>query len=280
MGVTCHFMDDAWTIQKRILAFRVFDDAHTAHNIFRQLRIIFSEYKIENKIFAIGFDNASANTAAIPFLLDLCKPYLNGIFFHQRCACHVLNLSVQKGLETLEQFIHPIKKALMHLWKHSPTMKAWARYCKQNGRRPIKFARDVPTRWNSTYKLLAQSYEYRDLLISFIQFHVPNIQLYKEHWDACYNVFHLLNVFYNATNNLSGVYYPTTHLFIIEGLNIAGAFAHCESDIAIAETVNAIKVKWLDYYKDLPNIYLVGMVFDPCCKLESFCPYLKEYYGP
>ena len=102
IGVTCHFMDNAWNIQKRILAFRVFDDAHTAHHIYRQLRIIFSEYKIENKIFAIGFDNASANTAAISSLLDLCKPYLGGIFFHQRCACHGLNLCVKKGLETLE----------------------------------------------------------------------------------------------------------------------------------------------------------------------------------
>ena len=88
-------MDDAWTMQKIILAFRVFDDAHIAQNIYRQLRIIFSEYKIENKIFAIGFDNASINsinTVAIPSLIDLCKPFLGGTFFHQRCACHVLNM--------------------------------------------------------------------------------------------------------------------------------------------------------------------------------------------
>ncbi|KAK3211871.1 hypothetical protein Dsin_016577 [Dipteronia sinensis] len=76
IGVTCHYMDNALAIQKRILAFRVFDDKHTAANIFRHLTIIFTEYKIENKIFAIGFDNASNNTAAIPALIELCKPYL------------------------------------------------------------------------------------------------------------------------------------------------------------------------------------------------------------
>ena len=97
LSVTCHYMDnDAWTIQKRIIAFRVFNDARTVANIFRQLRIIFVEYKIENKIFTIGFDNASSNIAAIIALIDLCKPYLGGKFFHQRCACHVLNLCVQK----------------------------------------------------------------------------------------------------------------------------------------------------------------------------------------
>ncbi|KAK3199172.1 hypothetical protein Dsin_022587 [Dipteronia sinensis] len=188
IGVTCHYMDNAWAIQKRILAFRVFDEKHTAANIFRHLRIIFTKYKIENKIFAIGFDNASNNTAAIPALIELCKPYLGGKFFHQRCACHVFNLCVQKGLKTLEQFIQPIKDALYFLWKHPSVMKLWAAYCKQNGKRTIRFPRDVPTRWNSTYKLLARSYEYRDLLVTFIQYHVSHINLYQSHWDACSNV--------------------------------------------------------------------------------------------
>ena len=127
--------------------------------------------------------------------------------------------------------------------------------------------------------MLAQSYEYRDLLVSFIQFHVTHIELYQEHWDACYNVFNLLKVFYNTTNNLSGVYYPTNYLFIIEGLNIAGAFAHCESDIAIAEAINAMKVKWLNYYSEFPDIYLIAMVFDPRCKLVNLSYYLQGYYG-
>ncbi|KAK3225673.1 hypothetical protein Dsin_005535 [Dipteronia sinensis] len=162
IGVTCHYMDNAWTIQKRILAFRVFDEKHTTANIFRHLRIIFTEYKIENKIFAIGFDNASNNTAAIPALIELCKPYLG--------------------------------------------------------------------------------------------------------------------VFYTATNNLSGVYYPTTNLFIIESLNIAGAFAHCESDSELHESVTAMKDKWLEYYKEFPNIYLIALCFDPRCRLESLPDYLSAYY--
>ncbi|KAK3222295.1 hypothetical protein Dsin_009320 [Dipteronia sinensis] len=229
IGVTCHYMDNAWAIQKRILAFRVFDDKHTAANIFRHLRIIFTEYKIENKIFAIGFDNASNNTAAIPALIELCKHYLGA-------------------------------------------------YCKQNGKRAIRFPRDVPTHWNSTYKLLARSYEYMDLLVTFIQYHVSHINLYQSHWDACSNVCGLLKVLYTATNNLSGVYYPTTNLFIIESLNIAGAFAHCESDSELHESVTAMKDKWLEYYKEFPNIYLIALCFDPRCRLESLPDYLSVYY--
>ena len=35
MGITCHWIDDDWKIQKRIIAFHVFDDKHTANNIYR-----------------------------------------------------------------------------------------------------------------------------------------------------------------------------------------------------------------------------------------------------
>ena len=105
LGVTCHYIDNAWTIQKGIITFRVFDDTHTAPNIFRQLKIIFDEYKFENKIFAIGFDNVFNNSTDIPSLIDLCKPYFGGKYFHQRCACHVLNLCVQNGLQILQTFI-------------------------------------------------------------------------------------------------------------------------------------------------------------------------------
>ena len=45
------------------------------------LKTIFEEYKIDNKIFAIGFDNASNNTAIIPHLITLCNPYFDGQFF-------------------------------------------------------------------------------------------------------------------------------------------------------------------------------------------------------
>ena len=40
----------------------------------------------------------------------------------------------------------------------------------------------------------------------------------------CTKICQLLKVFNDTTNTLFGVYYPTTNLFIIEALNIVGAF--------------------------------------------------------
>ena len=94
MGVTCHWIDESWTLQKRIIAFRVFDDPHTAHNIYLWLSTILHEYGLLHKVLTIGFDNASANTASINDLKVICQPNMGGNFFHIRCACHVLNLCV------------------------------------------------------------------------------------------------------------------------------------------------------------------------------------------
>jgi len=38
----------------------VFDERHTASNIYRLIKVIVKEYCLTNKIFAINFDNASA----------------------------------------------------------------------------------------------------------------------------------------------------------------------------------------------------------------------------
>ena len=46
------------------------------------LKIIFEEYKIDIKTFAIGFGHASNNTIVISQLINLCNPYFGDIFFH------------------------------------------------------------------------------------------------------------------------------------------------------------------------------------------------------
>ncbi|KAK3228632.1 hypothetical protein Dsin_000513 [Dipteronia sinensis] len=278
MGVTCHYMDNDWVMQKRIITFRVFDDSHTAQNIFRLLKIIFEEFHIQNKIFAIGFDNAASNTASIPMLQDLCNPYFGGKLFHQRCACHILNLCVQAGLQILSVYIKPIRDSINYIWRQNKLQKLWLKYCSQNGMRPIKFSRDISTRWNSTYKLLNESVVYKELLVSFITYNVPSISLQLKHWDICIKILELLRVFNDATNALSGIYYPTTHLFLIQSVNIAGAFSECELDVQLSECVAAMKKKWLQYYKEIPNIYLLASCFDPRFKLECLQDYLTHYY--
>ncbi|KZV51812.1 hypothetical protein F511_29711, partial [Dorcoceras hygrometricum] len=129
MGITCHWIDNAWNIQKYFLAYRCFNDPHTAQNISHLIFIILEEY-----------------------------------IFHIRCTCHIFNLCVQDNLKSLELYIRPIRSAIH---THPQVMKQLGKFCKINGMRPIRFSRDVPTRWNSTYKLLLSTFEYKIYNVDF-----------------------------------------------------------------------------------------------------------------
>ncbi|KZV29998.1 hypothetical protein F511_24382 [Dorcoceras hygrometricum] len=95
MGITCHWIDNALNIQKHLLAYRCFNDPHTAQNISHLMFLILEEYGLTSKIFSISFDNASANTCSIDELIRICQPSIDGKFFHIRCTCHIFNLCVQ-----------------------------------------------------------------------------------------------------------------------------------------------------------------------------------------
>ena len=51
MGITAHWIDYLGNVQKQVKAFRVFNEAHTANNIYRMVRGINEEYGLTSKIF-------------------------------------------------------------------------------------------------------------------------------------------------------------------------------------------------------------------------------------
>ena len=72
----------------------------------------------------------------------------------------------------------------------------------------------------------------------------------------CTKICQLLKVFNNATNVWSDIYYSTTNLFIIESLNIVGAFDDCMTqEPGLIPCIQVIKSKWLDYCKNISVIY-------------------------
>ena len=57
---------------------------------------------------------------------------------------------------------------------------------------------------------------------------------------------------------------------------------HCKLPLHFLEVIqNAIgemRLKWLQYYKVIPDTFLVAMVFDPRCKLKGLESFLLAYF--
>lgn len=111
--ITCHWIDNiTWELSKRIICFEIFENPRTSNAIYQTIMTCLIEYKIKDKIFSISFDNSSNNNFVVSKLQRDLNPILGGVFFHNRCVCHVLNLVVKKELTNVRPVVDKIKDLL------------------------------------------------------------------------------------------------------------------------------------------------------------------------
>ncbi|CAH9106785.1 unnamed protein product [Cuscuta europaea] len=279
LGLTVHYIDNDWHMHKRVLAFREFNDRHTAEHIYILIERILIEYNLIDKVFAIGFDNATNNTVAIPRLRELCgSTSLMGRFFHQRCACHVLNLCVQDGLKALGASLEVVKGGIRRIWGNGQLRKKWHDYLIERGERYVAFPKDLSIRWNSTYKLIGVLLRYKQHFPAFMK-QYDNYIINSAEIDTCEKICNALIYFNNATETFSHVYKPTSNQFIREVVNLAGAFSNFENADYVSYFAGFMKEKFLKYYSHIPHIYGIAFVLDPRFRLGSLEECLNYYYA-
>ncbi|KAL2921591.1 putative AC transposase, partial [Bienertia sinuspersici] len=70
VGVTTHWIDDDWLLQKRKICFEAMKEAHNGFNIKSRLVSCCKNFHLVDKLFSISLDNATANTSAMQFLKE------------------------------------------------------------------------------------------------------------------------------------------------------------------------------------------------------------------
>ncbi|KAF3319956.1 hypothetical protein FCM35_KLT22436 [Carex littledalei] len=190
--VTGHWIDDQWVLQKRILSFRVLDSPHSAHVIFKSIIEVLEEYNLkrdrDNKVFSISFDNASNNVASIEIFKRSLNPIMNGAMFHQKCACHILNLVVKAGLKTeaVKDLIIKLKDCLSHIVSNQERKQRFGLMCVNYGLSKLKVPWDIDTRWNSTYRFLNRCLPYKAVIGEFLRGSTPEgmaLEPSLEEWE-------------------------------------------------------------------------------------------------
>uniref|UniRef100_A0A7N2MYP7 BED-type domain-containing protein n=1 Tax=Quercus lobata TaxID=97700 RepID=A0A7N2MYP7_QUELO len=114
MCMTCHFIDDAWKLHKRILNFCQVED-HKGETIGRKIEMSLREWGIDG-IFTLTVDNASSNLTTIKFLQRVTNDW-NGVvlgneYMHIRCCAHILNLIVGEGLKEIDASVAKVHEAV------------------------------------------------------------------------------------------------------------------------------------------------------------------------
>ena len=143
IAITAHYIDNDWQLNKLIIAFCAFDFLHSKHQILNIIYQTACNFRIQNKIMSIIFDNTSNNNIAVGLLKDLFHPILNGRLLHIRCACHILNLSVQSGMTMLQEVIQKIRNSISFIHASRTRMQDFKQLCLEHGKRFKKFRLDV-----------------------------------------------------------------------------------------------------------------------------------------
>jgi len=162
MCVTLHWIDDNWCIQKRIVNFVHVEGRHTGTKLSETFTELMVKWYVDKRLFALTLDNASANEVAVrDIIADLranasaSTLVCDGLFFHVRCACHILNLVARDGLSVVTTTIENIRQLVLAV-KGSPLqweeLMKRATECGLDTNKGLSL--DVSTRWNSTYLML------------------------------------------------------------------------------------------------------------------------------
>lgn len=277
--VTCHWVDNEWVLQKRIIHFKMLESPHTGLNIAHHIMSSIDTYNLRNKIMSMTFDNATSMTYSANMIRQqLTDVILEGEALHIRCICHVLNLCVRDGTIAIGPFYEKIRNAIIAINSSSMRLQEWKVFLRQQKLKVIKIKTDCATRWNSTYDMLCKAIEYKVPVTIFYNQKFPQFGLLEDDWTNCEKYMQFLQLLYNMTHCFSSVYNPCSQSFLYNACLLAQLFYEHRNQQAYDHYLPAMEEKWRKYYTKLPTIYIFASILDPRQKYDGTYLLLDIYF--
>jgi len=276
--VTAHWVDPKmWQMMKRTITFEQFGYPHSGENLFEILDEVITTFKLGQKIFSISFDNASNNTSAVRQLKIKYEPICQGVFYHSRCVAHIINLVVQHGLDVpaISKLRDLFKDMLKDVFATSKRRrKDYEKLCRDTGKPTLGPNWDVPTRWNSTWKMFDSALQQR---LTLELFHENLVEKGKAAvtfpdfgWGCIEKLTELLEVFKTSTTILSGVYYPTSSLVLKQLYLMCSKLNDFQFGPDVNETMIApMKAKFKKYFEEMPPAITCAAALNPCLNVAG-----------
>jgi hypothetical protein len=134
-------------------------------------------------------------------------------------------------------------------------------------------------KWNSTYLMLKHLVHTR-LFFLFSSNHIMNHNcclliigmLLRRFWSSyvAEKILEFLELYYDSTVVMSGVYYPTSPLVLHYIMEITSHLKACERDVNLRPDVFPMQLKFLKYWSDIPMLYSYAFILDPITKMRGF----------
>ncbi|CAA0830976.1 Zinc finger BED domain-containing protein DAYSLEEPER [Striga hermonthica] len=241
-------------------------------------------------MFSLTLDNAAANEVAVK---DVIKVFMkksplvcDGLFFHVRCANHILNLIARDGLKQIGDAIWGIRTFVLAVKCSPPQWEDFIKCAEECGLSTTRgLSLDVQTRWNSTYLMLKDAIYYKD---AFDRLYETDKKRYAgvnpsdEDWDQAQILCKCLKRFNDITELLSGTLYPTANLFYQSFCEIKALISEwCSSaNDTIKRMTDSMNTTFEKYWKKSNIALVVAFFLDPRYKKKAIEFYMRKIYGP
>lgn len=205
IGVTAHYIDKGFEMKSVLLDCSPLHSPHTADNIKNTIMCLIENWKLKNKILIIVSDNASNMKSAVERMG----------YKHFGCYAHTINLVVKHCTventadERIRLIINKVKSIVSYYKKSVKATERLIIYQKQNGITvPKKVLQDVPTRWNSSLKMLERFIELEDAIKATMALSDESLEtLTAEEWRICKELCVVLKPLEQITEVMSGEKY-------------------------------------------------------------------------
>lgn len=265
--VTCHcFYKDE--LQSLVLATGELPSSHTGEHKAENLRLIFEEFGILQKIVTIVSDNAQNMKKAINQVLQ--KHY-------HPCIAHTLNLSVKEtlnGNKNLQNIIQKCKRIVGHFRHSAKSTQILTEKQIQMNMPVLKLKQDVETRWNSVSIMFARLCEVKaPLTVALSEIDNAPESLENTEWKVLVDCVAVLKNIEEITEQLSGEKYPTMGLVIplIRGLQYSLNITNTETPtgVQVKETLLDVVQRRLGALESNKHV-AIACLLDPRFKKLAF----------
>ena len=155
LGLTIHYIDQNWTLQRFLLDIIPFKNRHTRVNMSTAISNVLCEFNLADRALALTTDNESAMVVCGRKLAEEFEQDLKNLSFrHYRCSAHILNLAVKQGMEVIDQEILAVRKLMSKIKNSVLLCDDLRELCTVEKLEYLRPEIDIETRWNSTYYML------------------------------------------------------------------------------------------------------------------------------
>ncbi|KAH6935576.1 hypothetical protein HPB50_006836 [Hyalomma asiaticum] len=203
--VTAHTLDSEWKSQAFTLATEQMQERHTGENIMQRMAEVIAVWKLDGKVTAVVTDNASNGIKAVNALRGILEP--NDV----TCSAHSLHLSINKALslKEIDDLCRKSGKLVAHFRHSTIASDELSRRQELLGLPTERLTQSCPTRWNSTYQMLAKLVKHRPAIQSVLADRsivtatsAQNLEITQQEWNVISELCEVLEPLHLATDIL------------------------------------------------------------------------------